>query len=160
MGTDGKHSALKRVTLREQIPVRINNTPWVAGASSERKSASARLAGSAMFSPQAWEGIARRLKLSGRELQIVRGVFDDQKELTIAKALDVSAHTIHTHVRRLHRKLAIADREQLLLRVMQEYIALTATPESGLPRIYTDRTTTRASLRPKNYRLPFSASPC
>jgi hypothetical protein len=34
--------------------------------------------GSAMFSEQAWGEIARSLKLSGRELQIVRGVFDDQ----------------------------------------------------------------------------------
>ena len=101
-----------------------------------------------MFSPEAWEEIARRLKLSGRELQIVRGVFGDQKELTIADSLGVSAHTIHTHIQRLHRKLAIADRGQLLLCVMQEYIALSSAPEQRLPVICTNRTTGPGSLYP------------
>ena len=100
-----------------------------------------------MFSPQAWEGIARRLKLSGRELQIVRGVFDDQKELNIAIALGVSTHTIHTHVGRLHHKLGITDRSQLLQRVMQEFLALTASPENVLPPVCANRAMGRCPLR-------------
>jgi DNA-binding CsgD family transcriptional regulator len=87
-----------------------------------------------MFSPQAWAEIAGSRRLSGRELQIGRGVLDDLEELTIARALGVLLHTIHTHVERLHQKLGIADRAQLLQRVMQEFLPLTAAPENGLRR--------------------------
>jgi len=99
-----------------------------------------------MFSPQAWLSIASSLKLSGRELQIVHGVFDDQKESTIAFDLNLSVHTVHTHVGRLHRKLRIVDRSQLLQRVMQEFLALTAAPENALPPICANRATGRCPL--------------
>ena len=91
--------------------------------------------GSAMFSPDAWTKIAHSLSLSNRELEIVRGTFDDKTEFEIAADLRVSPSTIHTHVERLHHKLAITDRAQLILRVMQEFIALTATPGNDLPPI-------------------------
>ena len=91
--------------------------------------------GSSMLSPDAWAQIAHSLDLSGRELQIVRGTFDDKTESEIAADLRVSPSTIHTHVERLHHKLAITDRAQLILRVMQEFIALTVTPGNDLPPI-------------------------
>ena len=89
-----------------------------------------RPVGSAMFSERAWEDIARSLKLSTRELQIVRGVFDDDTDLGIAQHIGISLHTVHTHVERLHHKLAITDRPQLLLRVMQEFLTLTVSPKN------------------------------
>ena len=46
-----------------------------------------------MFSEQAWKEITRSLKLSGQELRIVRGVFDDCTEFNIADGLKVSPHT-------------------------------------------------------------------
>jgi DNA-binding CsgD family transcriptional regulator len=105
------------------------------------KSTPARLVGSAMFSSPAWATIARSLQFSARELQIVRAVFDDQKENTMARALGISIHTIHTHVDRLHHKLAITDRTQLLQRVMQEFLALTIVPGCALPPICANRAT-------------------
>ena len=106
-----------------------------------------RFVGSAMFSADAWMQIARSLGLSGRELEIVRGTFDDKTEVEIAADLHISPSTIHTHVERLHHKLAITDRAQLLLRVMQEFIALTATPGSELPPICAIRTARNCPLR-------------
>jgi DNA-binding CsgD family transcriptional regulator len=94
-----------------------------------------------MFCPPAWAAMARSLQLSGRELQLVRGVFDDQKDLALASALGISVHTIHTHFERLHHKLAINGRPQLIQRVMQEFLALTAAPGSVLPPICACRTT-------------------
>lgn len=91
--------------------------------------------GAAMFSEYAWREIARSLRLSGRELQIVRMVFDDHTELTIATNLHVSPHTIHTHCERLYRKLAVTDRVKLLLRIMGEFIALTLAAGSVMPPI-------------------------
>jgi DNA-binding CsgD family transcriptional regulator len=91
--------------------------------------------GSAMFSERTWSMIASELNLSGRELQIVRGVFDDQTEITIAGGLGISPHTVHTHFSRLHRKLGVATRTQMSLRIMEEFLALAASPGSGLPSL-------------------------
>ena len=95
--------------------------------------------GAAVFSEQAWREIARSLKLSGRELQILRDVFDDYTEFTIAANLKVSPHTIHTHCERLYRKLAVTDRVKLVLRVIYEFLALTLAPGSVLPPICANR---------------------
>ncbi|MGD0744886.1 MAG: helix-turn-helix transcriptional regulator [Verrucomicrobiota bacterium] len=100
-----------------------------------------------MFSEQAWKEIARSLKLSGRELQILRDVFDDQTEFTIAANLGVSPHTIHTHCERLYRKLGVSDRVKLVLRVMDEFLALTATPGTVLPPVCANFAIGRCPLR-------------
>lgn len=104
--------------------------------------------GSAMFSEHAWELIARSLKLSGRELELVRGVFDDETEPAIAARLGISQHTVHTHFERLHHKLAVADRTQMLTRVMREFLALTASLDNDLPPICPNRLAGVCPLQP------------
>ena len=103
--------------------------------------------GAAMFSEPAWQEIARSLKLSGQELQIVRGVFDDCTEFAIANNLRVSPHTVHTHCERLYHKLAVTDRVKLVLRITDEFLALTAAPGSNLPSICTNRSAGCCPLR-------------
>jgi DNA-binding NarL/FixJ family response regulator len=108
-----------------------------------KKTASARLAGLASgpanangfrgFNQRAWAAITHSLNLSSREQQLVRGVFEDYTDHSIASALCISPHTVHTHFERLHRKLGVANRAQLILRVVDEFLALTASPGSGLP---------------------------
>ena len=100
-----------------------------------------------MFSEQAWAEIARSFELSPRELQIVRGVFDNRIELAIAADLGISPHTVHSHIERLHHKLGVPDRVALILRVTDEFLALTAAPESILPSICANRTAGRCPLR-------------
>jgi DNA-binding NarL/FixJ family response regulator len=102
--------------------------------------------GAAMFSERAWQEIARSLKLSGQELQIVRGVFDDYTEFAIANNLNVSPHTVHTHCERLYHKLAVTDRVKLVLRVMDEFLALTVASETSLPPICANRAAGRCPL--------------
>lgn len=99
-----------------------------------------------MFSEQAWAEIARSLELSPRELQIVRGVFDNRIELAIATDLGISPHTVHSHTERLHHKLGVADRLELILRVTNEFLALTEAPETILPSICANRTAGRCPL--------------
>lgn len=84
----------------------------------------------------------------GWQLQIVRATFDDETEFCIAAELGISAHNVHTHVERLHRKLVVKDRGRLILRVVDEFLSLTAAPDSILPSICANRTAGRCPLRP------------
>jgi DNA-binding NarL/FixJ family response regulator len=88
-----------------------------------------------MLSDLAWQGIACSLELSRRELQIVRATFDDRKESAIAEDLGIAPRTVHTHIERLHHKLEVADRLQLVLRIMYEFLRLTISPQGNLPPI-------------------------
>ena len=99
-----------------------------------------------MLSAQAWREIACSLTLSARELQIVRGIFDDRTDFAIAAELGISPHTVHTHIERLHHKLGVADRVELVLRVMREFVALTIAPATVLPSICADRAAGRCPL--------------
>jgi len=103
--------------------------------------------GAAMFSNRAWDEIARSLKLSGRELQIIKDVFDDCTEFAIAAHLGVSPCTIHTHCERLYHKLAVTDRVKLVLRITDEFLALTVASGSILPPICANRSAGRCPLR-------------
>jgi len=147
MGRDRKRSAPHRNVISKQGPDIITKGPPAPATDVAPKSLPARLNGSAMFALPAWEQIARSLELSGRELQIVRGVFDDQKESELATALGISIHTIHSHFERMHHKLGIADRPQLMQRIMQEFLALTAAPGSELPPICANQVTGHCPLR-------------
>lgn len=111
-----------------------------------------------MFSEQAWEKIALSLKLSGRELQIVREVFDDRTEFAIANDLNLSPHTVHTHCERLYRKLAVTNRVKLVLRITHEFIALTFAPDGGLPPICASEAEGRCPLRPNHAGKPAFSS--
>ena len=71
----------------------------------------------------AWKTTAQSLCISDRELQIIQGIFDDQKELTIAQDLTISAHTVHTHLGRLYRKLGVSSRAGLVLCILSKYLS-------------------------------------
>jgi DNA-binding CsgD family transcriptional regulator len=86
-----------------------------------------------VFGGRAWTTIGRSLKLSARELQLVRGVFDDRTDFSISSTLGISQHTVHTHFERLYHKLGVGNRVQLVVRVMREFLALTASPRDALP---------------------------
>jgi DNA-binding NarL/FixJ family response regulator len=91
--------------------------------------------GSAMFSDQTWEEIARSFKLSGRELQVIKDIFDDLTESAIAAHLGVSPHTVHTYCERLYQKLVVTGRVKLVLRIVDEFLALTAASGNVPPFI-------------------------
>jgi hypothetical protein len=60
-------------------------------------------------------------------------MFNDHTDAVIAGDLQISPHTVHTHCERLYRKLGVTGRVKLVLRVMDEYIALTLAPGTILP---------------------------
>ena len=79
--------------------------------------------GRRMLSEARWCAIGEALRLSGRELQIVRCLFDDLTEAAIALELGISAHTVHTHLERLYRKLGVVSRCGAILRVFSEHVS-------------------------------------
>src|SRR5712691_761584 len=81
-------------------------------------------AGLSLLPMTAWPRLGTALRLSPRELQIVRGVFDDRKEESIAHELSISPHTVNTYFQRLYAKLRVSSRPQLILRVMAEYLTM------------------------------------
>ncbi len=113
--------------------------PWrpvvwvVSSLGHTMKKSYAVCAGSAMFAEEVWLQLSRSLKLSARELQIVRGTFDGRTEPAIGAELGISPHTVHTHMERLHRKLHVVDRVQIVLRVTNEFLRLTKQTGSRLP---------------------------
>lgn len=80
-----------------------------------------------------WRSIARSLNLSPREFQIVLHVFEDAKEAEIASRLNMSTHTVHTHLERLYRKLRIGSRSALIVRIFAEYVSLVSAGGDGKP---------------------------
>ena len=103
--------------------------------------------GATILSEQTWNQLARCLDFSGRELQIVHEIFDDQTEFAIAEKLGISSHTIHTHCERLYHKLGVTDRVKLVLRIMREFFVLTTAPGSSLPPICADYAAGRCPLQ-------------
>ena len=95
--------------------------------------------GHKLFAQPAWAALSRSLHLSQREQQLLRGVLDDWTDASIAAALGISPHTVHTHFERLHQKLGVPNRVKLILRVVAEFLALTASPASDLPPICPNR---------------------
>ena len=75
----------------------------------------------------AWSVVAKSLQISNRELEIIQGIFDDQKEFTIARELTISVHTVHSHLERLYRKLGVSSRVELVVRIFSEYLSLCST---------------------------------
>ncbi len=86
-----------------------------------------------IFSKKEWHALERDLKLSPRELQLVRGVFDDQTEEAIADDLSISVHTVHTYFTRLYQKLGVCSREQLLVLIFGRYLERRRLPKSRSP---------------------------
>lgn len=83
--------------------------------------------GQALFAAQTWQRIGSMLSISPRELEVTRHVFDELTERQIASAMEISHHTVHTHLERLYHKLNVASRAGLLLRVFEGFLALQAT---------------------------------
>jgi DNA-binding CsgD family transcriptional regulator len=71
-----------------------------------------------------WAAISKSLGLSPREFELTQAVVDDMTESDMARELGISTHTVHTFLKRLYRKLGVASRVQLVVRVFAEHISL------------------------------------
>lgn len=92
------------------------------------------MTGTAFLPDSEWLAIAASLRLSQREVQILRCILNDDSEAAAAEALGMSPHTVHTHVERLYRKLGVNSRCQTAVRIFATYVALLEQPRRILKR--------------------------
>ena len=88
------------------------------------------------LTPEARRRIGKSLGLTPREHQIAMMLLDDPRELTIARELTLSRDTVHSHIRRLYRKLGVHTRPQLINYIFAVYLAHIngePTPERAAP---------------------------
>lgn len=107
-------------------------TPW-AGEEAVARRAQRKIpeGGREVLTNAQWTAVGLALRLSPRELQIVQAVFDDQKEAAIADNLGISAHTVHTHLERLYRKVGARGRTTMAVRVFAEHLRLIGEERLG-----------------------------
>jgi len=98
------------------------------------------------LSERGWRGLAERLKLSEREVEVARAVLADETERAIARRLGISPHTVHTHLERLYHKLQVSSRLGLAVKLYQTLLVMTAEPHSPLPPICGQRAAGRCPL--------------
>ena len=87
-----------------------------------------------LFCDAAWAGICDKLALSARQASIARYVVADRSDAAIAKALGVSWSTVQTHMDRLHKKLDVHSRVELVSRIVAAYLTwrTESPPPAGL----------------------------
>ena len=66
-----------------------------------------------------WTLLAERLALSPREVQVIRNVFSGATDRRIAEQLEISEHTVRSHVASIHKKLGVRSRSELFINVLQ-----------------------------------------
>jgi DNA-binding NarL/FixJ family response regulator len=64
-------------------------------------------------------GVSERLKISGRELEVLALLAAGSSNKEIARRLDVSPNTVKTHVTRLFEKLGAKRRTQAIVRARE-----------------------------------------
>ena len=80
--------------------------------------------GHELLACESWTAVGHSLSLSPRELDIVKGIFDDEREQSIANTLGISVHTVHTYMARIYQKLGVHSRVSLVLRIIAESHAI------------------------------------
>jgi DNA-binding CsgD family transcriptional regulator len=140
----GLHRRTVAETRREStLPVHEPGTPTISGVpfpDSDTRGASGPTptawplpTGATLLSDQQWVETAIALHLSRREIEAVRGFFDEQTEHALATDLAIAPRTLHTHLERLYHKLGAHTRVGVVLRVVERVLhrAALASVRSG-----------------------------
>jgi DNA-binding NarL/FixJ family response regulator len=69
-----------------------------------------------------WSAFVRELRLSDREAEVLRSIFDDERVASIAERMRLSRFTVDTYRERLFRKLHVSSTTQLVVTVFAAYL--------------------------------------
>lgn len=75
--------------------------------------------GEFLISDQEWAAVKKYARLSMREGQVCRLLFEGHKRDDIAEMLGISPRTVRYHLESLHKKLKVNTRVGLVLRMVQ-----------------------------------------
>ena len=75
--------------------------------------------GENLISNSEWSAVKSHARLSTREAQVCRLLFEGKKRDEIAELLGISPRTVRYHLESLHKKLQISTRVGLVLRMVQ-----------------------------------------
>lgn len=81
-----------------------------------------------LLSSDQWRRAGRDYKLTGRELDVCRGVARGLGTSELAQRLFVSREALRSHLKRVYRKTGVADRTSLVLLFVHGYLANGQTP--------------------------------
>lgn len=85
--------------------------------------------------------ILRELTDEGAAVKSVfNGLVDGQAEKTIASHLNLSHHTVHSHVKRIYRRLNVTSHREMMQLVMSRLTELVPQPSEDPERQETPRT--------------------
>jgi DNA-binding CsgD family transcriptional regulator len=71
-----------------------------------------------------WKNVARVMRLTARERQLARLLFEDHTRGRIARELDCKLETVRAHIDRIYEKLAVKSRLQFGLRIVRVHLLL------------------------------------
>jgi DNA-binding CsgD family transcriptional regulator len=71
-----------------------------------------------------WDSVCSALQFSKRETDIFRLLLTDHSERAVALQLQISTHTVHSHIERLYRKLGVRSRSSLIVLVFETWVRL------------------------------------
>ena len=69
------------------------------------------------FTAEEWSRIVKAMRLSPQQANIVGLIMQGRRDKQIAGELQLSASTVHTHLRTIFVRLDVQDRVELVLRV-------------------------------------------
>lgn len=84
--------------------------------------ARAACADTCSFCESAWAGVSKALHLSIREVEILQCLMLGDDERDVAAFLQISVHTVGTHLERLHAKLGVHTRTSLMVRLFDAHL--------------------------------------
>ena len=71
--------------------------------------------GQRTFIESDWQALKARFRLTPREMEVVRHLFDSGHRPQIAAKLGISAHTVDSHLRHIFAKAHVEERGDLIL---------------------------------------------
>jgi len=87
-----------------------------------------RAPGQHQLSMQQWSDVCRKMKMSQREQQVCKLLFDGLTRLKIAEQMDISDRTVRHHMERIHAKLNVTNRVGVVLQIIRLRDQLGAAP--------------------------------
>lgn len=84
-----------------------------------QKDEHSHIPGQHQLSAQQWSDVCRAVKISVREQQVCRLLFDGWTRQRIADHVEISNRTVRHHMEQIHSKLGVSNRVGVVLKIIQ-----------------------------------------